>query len=115
MFYSKNDSFQGENLQKRLLFVKVYVLKELVLEKELHQFSFLSPEYTQIQSFFRMTKRRRKCFQYELSTLIPGMNALSVDPNVAEKTFPISICQTSTLCASLIWNQPRSLVQITQK
>lgn len=115
MFYSKNDSFQGENLQKRLLFVKVYVLKELVLEKELHQFSFLSPEYTQIQSFFRMTKRRRKCFQYELSTLIPGMNALSVDPNVAGKTFPISICQTSTPCASLIWNRPRSLVQITQK
>lgn len=52
MFYSKNDPFQGENLQKRLLFIKIYVLKELVLEKEFHQFSFLSPEYTQIQSFF---------------------------------------------------------------
>ena len=51
-FYSKNDPFQGENLQKRLLFVKIYVLKELVLEKEFHQFSFLSPEYTQIQSLF---------------------------------------------------------------
>lgn len=33
MFYSKNDPFQGENLQKRLLLVKIYVLKELVLEK----------------------------------------------------------------------------------
>lgn len=52
MFYSKNNSFQGENFQKRFLLVKIYVLKELVLEKELHQFSFLSPEYTQIQSFF---------------------------------------------------------------
>lgn len=115
MFYSKNDPFQGENLQKRLLLAKIYVLKELVLEKELHQFSFLSPEYTQIQSFFRVTKRRRKCFQYELPTLIPGMNALFVDPNVAEKMFLISICQTLTLCASLIWNQSRSPVQITQK
>ena len=52
MFYSKNNSFQGENFQKRLLLVKIYVLKELVLEKELHQFSFLSLKYTQIQSFF---------------------------------------------------------------
>lgn len=52
MFYSKNNPFQGENLQKRILFVKMYVLKELVLEKELHQFSFLSLKYTQIQSFF---------------------------------------------------------------
>ena len=62
MFYSKNDSFQGENLQKRLLFVKVYVLKELVLEKELHQFSFLSPEYTQIQSFFFFLKEGENAF-----------------------------------------------------
>ena len=59
MFYSKNDSFQGENLQKWLLFVKIYVLKELVLEKELHQFSFLSLKYTQIQSFSGDKKKEK--------------------------------------------------------
>lgn len=59
MFYSKNDPFQGENLQKRILFVKMYVLKELVLEKELHQFSFLSLKYTQIQSFSGDKKKEK--------------------------------------------------------
>ena len=62
MFYSKNDPFQGENLQKRPLFVKICVLKELVLEKELHQFSFLNPEYTQIQSFFGRQKEGENAF-----------------------------------------------------
>lgn len=59
MFYSKNDSFQGENFQKRLLLVKIYVLKELVLEKELHQFSFLSPEYSRF-SLFSGDKKKEK-------------------------------------------------------
>lgn len=59
MFYSKNDPFQGENLQKQFLFVKMYVLKELILEKELHQFSFLSLKYTQIQSFSGDKKKEK--------------------------------------------------------
>lgn len=115
MFYSKNDPFQGENLQKRILFVKMYVLKELVFGKRTPSILIFESRIYADSVFFRVTKRRRKYFQYELPTLIPGMNALSVDPNVTEKTFPVSICQTLTLCASLIWNQPCSPVQITQK